>query len=245
MRFYDRTRGINPFDLIFGKNIGRIGYMAIAEQETRLFEPGFLNTDCVEIDPDQGLVRKRISHLPDFTGGLNTLPDARDYENYVGRSIKFLKNPRWGLQDMIPPCEVRVLPSNKTTSGFECWVDMKLIRGQYLSRMERVPENIASQLEFFLKGCVQMAIAAKEEARSVIIPDLLGGIQSPTDRFRNFIIDSEGKLHFDGVYPLAEFGGITDASKRSRYRKSLRAAGNHVNNPDVSLRTHHLILLLK
>lgn len=198
------------------------------------FELG-LNARDINFDLEHGLVHKRITRLEDYCGEFNDVPDKSDYELYVGGSIDFLKQERWGLNSFIPDCSCRIEKSLKTTSGWACFVDMDLIHGVPLSGISRVSENVAWQLVEFLAKCSKMAEVTRLESGCIILPDLLGGIRHPKGQFINFIVENgSGKLWFVDVYPLAKLGtGWTSYLTRKRYSEALMEAAMLSGSPQV------------
>lgn len=192
-----------------------------------------LNVGDMEIDRKTGQIHKRVARVPDFIGGFDH-PTSIDAYYLVKRSIDWLTDEGWSFVGMIPQCSVRIVESKGMGSDSECWIDMDFIEGQSLSQMRKVPGNVANQLAEFLNGCVMMAKATKKEIGKVIIPDLLGGVQKPHDKFMNFIVEKEtGKLFFVDVYPLAEFGRGWFGLLKKRYKSSLTEAARAVSHPGV------------
>ncbi|MGI5825912.1 MAG: hypothetical protein ACOX50_00705 [Patescibacteria group bacterium] len=179
-----------------------------------------------------GKAHKRVVRVPDYLGSLNDCPDASDYERLVGGSINFLQNPRWGVQEMIPPCTLRLEEAKANFSGVECWIDTVWIKGIPLSQMMSVPNSVAEQLAFFLKKCKDMACEGKTHGE-IVIPDLLGGVSDPQTTFQNFVVEEEtGKLYFVDVYPLAEFPKGFSLLKY-QYRPRLNKAAQKIGHPHV------------
>lgn len=182
--------------------------------------------------PKEGRVHKQVTNLPDLPGsGFSCIPEKSDYERLVGRSINFLKDERWGLDNMIPSCEMKVVDDPRWASGCVCIISMDWIKGQPLSEMRRLSANVGSQLAYFLERCTKMAEVTKKEAGYPVLPDLLGGVHRAHDEFRNFVVeDGSNKLYFVDMYPLAE---ISSWVARRKYSKVLRRAAERTACEEV------------
>ena len=192
-----------------------------------------LNTRDIKIDRQTGEIHKLVTRLPDLEGAF-ALPTRDGYRRLVGKSIDLLTDKRWGFAEMIPRCSLRIIESERMTGGCECWLDMDFIEGQKLSQMENIPKSVADQLEAFLNGCVTMAKTTRKEFKRIVIPDLLGGVLKPHNKFRNFIVeDSTNKLYFVDVYPLARFGRRKLSSRKMRYKHCLTQAAQSIGHPGV------------
>jgi len=192
-----------------------------------------LNIGEIEVDRQIGIIHKRVTQLPDFIGSFDR-PTPIDYYYLVGRSIGLLMDERWPLAEMIPQCSLRIVENKEMASGCECWIDMNFIEGQKLSQMQVISKNVADQLTAFLNGCLIMAKTTKQEEGKVTIPDLLGGVERPHKRFRNFIVERKTeKLYFVDVYPVAEFGKRKLNLTKRRYKQALTQAAQAIGYPKI------------
>lgn len=175
-----------------------------------------------EVVVDQNIYSKRVTCLVDYFGGLNGIPDRYDYERLVGGSMQLLYDKRWGLWQMIPASELRLVDNPSMCSGCECWIDMARVDGRLLSSVVDPCEKVKNQLSFFLGESVKMASFTRKELGVSYIPDLLKGSERPRDWFVNFMIDDSDKLWFVDVYPVA----LKEAARRLDHPGVLQQANN-------------------
>lgn len=185
-------------------------------------------------------VRKQVIELPDLErSGFSHVPERQDYERLVGSSIEFLMEPRWGIADSIPNCQLVITDDSRWASGCSCIVNMDWIEGRSLSGMDRVDEVVAGQLVKFLDKCGEMAEVTRKEAGFPVLPDLLGGVNRPKDRFWNFVVENDTKrLFFVDVYPLAVLDSFV---KRRRYKGALGKAARATGSVGVGRAVEGLI----
>lgn len=215
--------------------------MKIASLETEAIECG-LHTSDIIFDRKNGLVRKLVSKLPYYYLSPNAFPNEDNYRLCVGAGIDFLMQPRWGMTDSIPDSSLRITKTLSTTGDCECWIDMVLIEGVPLSEQVNVSNEVADQLADFLSKCVRMAKMAKKEQGLIVLPDLLGGVHDPRNRFANFIVEhGSDKLFFVDNYPLAALEtGWSSYLDRRRYNQALTKAAGRINHSGVREQTNLL-----
>ncbi len=201
-----------------------------------------MNT-MIDLLPGEDRVNKQVLNLPDLPqSSFSHVPEKSDYERLVGRSINILKDPRWGLEGMIPNCEMRVVDDPRWASGCVCVISMDWIKGKPLSDMKVLEPGVSGQLAGFLAKCSKMAEITRREVGYPILPDLLGGVRHAHDEFRNFVVESEtNKLYFVDVYPLAE---IDSWVARRKYSKALKTAAKKTGSEEVMVVVESLAAMI-
>lgn len=213
-----------------------------------------MNVKGLEIDTKRGIIRKTIRYLSDYDKAHWEQPGPDTYERLVVGSTEFLSHRSWNLRPMLPHyIKSWVEKAPYPSDDYQAVIEMSFIEGQPLSSFQDLPQDIAIQLASFIEGSTTMAATTHKETGKILLPDLLGGIVHPHDRFQNFLVETAtGKLFFVDTYPLARIPGrrliprkLDFIGVRAGYVRHLDVAAQATGRDNVVSKTRQLIYTLQ
>lgn len=203
-----------------------------------------LNSYKILFDRETNKVTKIITSPLEWDKGQFESPDRFTFQRTVGGSVSLITDPRWGFRDLLPDnIDFEIVENPRLSSGYEAHIKADYIEGKSLSSQDTISEFTARQLVRFLEGSSVMAQTTRRNMSVTVLPDLLGGIKNPKDRFCNFIIEKETqKLRFIDLYPLAQLPAGFDIWRvRNNYIYHLRLASRYLRNAPIIDATEDLV----